>query len=158
MCKGPVSTQSTTGYCRLCINKATASPERSANISASLKRAFAANPEMKARARATIIKNGQTEAAKRSRSEAAKACGLSRHGLKAIAADPSIIAKRAAKQSAVKLAHIPREMREEYKRLRLSKKLTAAEAESVVMEQYEAEMERWRKSLEPSAYKRACHG
>ena len=143
-CAGPVTTQSKSGACKRCSASVSASPEVAAKISASLKRYFT-DPEARQRAKETVIRNGQTEYAMKRRSEVAKRIGLSKMGLAAIT--PEIMRKRAERQSAVALAHIPRELRDEYKRLRKVKKFTAAEAEKVIMDQHEADMARWRKEI-----------
>lgn len=143
-CGGRLGRGNKTGHCKAHINQAMASPERSAKISAGLKRHFVI-PENKERARETCRANCMTEYARQRRQETAKAIGL--HLIGSAAITPEALLRRGAKQSATKLAWCPRELRAEYTHLIRSKKFSAAEAREMILAQHEQDMERFRREL-----------
>lgn len=59
--------------------------------------------------------------------------------------------KTAASLSNTRLAHIPPELRDEYRHLVSIKKFSAAEATAIVTEQHAKDMDRWRKQLAEAA-------
>lgn len=146
ICAKPLSRQNKTGYCKAHVNQAVASPERSAAISAGLKRHYS-DPVNKQRGREAFIRNCQTEHAKQRRSESAKRIGLHLIGKAAIAADPTVLERRARSQSNTKMAWCPRELRAEYKRLVRTKKLPASEARAIILDQHERDMQTFRRDV-----------
>lgn len=145
-CGTPLERRNTSGWCRRHFAP-TRSPETRAKISESRRRLFAADPVRKARqgdlARA---------AANSPKSRIAAVANLtnSRAWIAGNASRPKGSESRllAAKRAALtRLAWCPPELREQYRVLRQKKRVPAAEARSLILEEHEIEMRRWRKSV-----------
>lgn len=149
-CSGPVSRQSKTGRCAKCRNVwINNDPECQRRRVEGIRRGLMEHPERKAAARERIRAAGKLPHARKARSEAAKKARFWEKGNAALVGNTEAIARRAKAQSATKLAWCPAELRGEYRRLRRSKKLTAAEAREIILAQHATDMERFRNRIAP---------
>jgi len=149
ICGTGLYSRNRSGYCAAHVGQ---SPAVRAKNSAAQRLACRANPairEAKRRAgRASASKPGERER----RSQAARQRNLSALGRAALT--PEVYKKIGASLSATRMGWCPAPLRDEYRRLVKSKSIPAAEARKIILEQHEAEMRRWRRSVgveEPAA-------
>lgn len=141
-CKVALGARNKTGYCRNCYN---GSPEKRARLSETVKRNWATNPELRQRYIEAGTRNLSAPLAK------AKALATVRKNRTWEVATKSITQedrmKAARRGTETKLAHIPREMREEYRHLTRTKRYLAADAARIVLEQHARDMEKFRTKI-----------
>ncbi len=153
VCPTVLSSQNRSGYCTRHVSAATArNPEWRAKQKAGAKRALQLNPERLAavRAQLRVVANlPQAVAARRKHCIEAR---LWEQGNAANAARPagSESRKRAGeRQTATRLSWCPPHLRQFYRDLVRTSKLTAAEARTYIEAQNEIELARWRRSITP---------
>lgn len=139
------------GYC---IRHTNGSPEKRAKISAGVTRANLTDPTLRERKRAAAKRQAARPEERARRSEECRKRQMWRLGLAALTAESRAKSGRAC--SATKLAWCPPHLRDEYRTL-TKNKMKAGEARRIILEQHEAEMRRWRRSVgaEPPARPRA---
>jgi len=128
------------GYCRSHI-----SPEARANMTAGLRLKMQSDPEYMQRIIALARANVARPEHRQKLTEAARKSGAWRKALAATTPESyQLAADRAAD---TKLAWCPPEYRDEYRRLKDSKRLRAHEAKSIILAQHEKDMAEFRKRL-----------
>lgn len=140
-CHKELSRQNTTGYCRACWAK---SPEKRAKTASIMLRRWQ-DPELRSRMRAAGIANLNGPGVR----ERANASIKARRVWEIASAHitPEVRAKAVKRGLETKLAHIPRELRGEYKRLTRVKGFSASEASEMIREQHEYDMAQFRAKL-----------
>lgn len=136
------------GLCRSCIAH---DPAIQAKRAEGMRRAFQLRPELLVAATERIRAATKTpEHAERAR-RMMKEGRLWERGVLALGPAGSPVRQRAGKTvSNTRLNHIPRELRDEYRHLVNIKRFSAAEAQSIVLEQHEREIERFRQRIAPT--------
>lgn len=151
-CPKTLSARNKSGYCRQCIPAALAKdPAHREKQRAGIKRGFMANPER--------LEMYRRNAAAASRSPAACLAREVRWlrdkpwiaGNQAARA-PEARAKAAKATRATRLAWCPEHLRPQYLSLIYSKRLKADEARRIILEQHEADMQRFRRQLAAEGY------
>lgn len=137
-CGASLGPKNTSGRCRL-----HPSSETKAKRSASIKRLFATDPDFRARHKASAGR--QTEAGRKSLSDAAKARNLSAIGRRFIT-DESL-RKIGKTNRDLSLAHIPSEYRDLYSELRRKHRVSVAEALAAVEQQQATDAARFRREV-----------
>jgi len=128
------------GYCRAHI-----SPEARANMTAGLRRKMQTDPEYMQRIIALARANVARPEHRQKLTEAAKRSGAWRKALAATTPESYILAgKRAAD---TKLSWCPPEYRDEYRRLKDTKRMRAHEAKALILAQHEKDIEVFRRKL-----------
>ena len=146
-CAAPISHKSR-GRCRPCAARATAArPEHAAKISEALRRRYASDPAFRARLSAhlrSVAEPGETKAA-RAREQRLWERG---HAARWASAPPGSAARAEAGRriSAGKLAHIPADVRAEYRHL-VRRGFAAAEAERIVRAHQATDLARFRRDI-----------
>lgn len=143
-CRRPIGSRNKSGYCRAHVSAAMAAdPAHREKQRAGIKRKLAADPTYLdgLRKRARALSNDPEINAKRS---AIFVQGRYWEIGTEVARDPAIRLKAARASSATKLAWCPAHLRDHYRFLVNSKRMKAAEARAIIMDQHEAEMRRWR--------------
>ena len=140
-CNTPITKRSKSGLCCPCMRK---DPEINARKSASVRKAYQTNPEYKAQQRARLVEQNRSE---RMRALAGKRAKELRIWEKAKDAMTPEVRKRAGIAiSARRLAHIPPELRDEYRTL-TSRHWHKEEATRIILDKYERDMEAFRRKL-----------
>lgn len=142
VCSAPLSPRNASGYCTRCQNR---QPGKRAKIAAAVRRSYQLNPELRVIRRASAVKNARDPEINARRSAAARRDRLWEKGV--AARTPETYAKIAATQRAASLAWCPPHLREDYRRMMRCQRFKAAEARSLILEQHEAEMRRWRRGV-----------
>ena len=141
ICETPLYSGNTSGYCRKCWNK---SPEKLTKQAETMRRRWR-DPETRERLKAAGTANLNAPGVRASAIASVKARRTWEIASQHITtADRARGARRALE---TKLGHIPRELRDEYRRLTRGKKLLAAEASDMIREQHERDMARFRARL-----------
>lgn len=136
-CGVAITRHSRSGQCRTC---AMSSPEVCERRTAGIRAAYRHNPDFLERQRRWMAElNRQPEARARS-GEQARRIKLWEYGLPKMM--PEVRARQGKTLSDRRLAHIPEEVREEYRSL-VARDFTAAEAERIVTEHLAREVERF---------------
>ena len=145
VCSGRIGPRNQSGYCVKCFNRHGMPEGHAARVSAGMKRLFARDPvyldEVRQRAR-SLIANGIGREARREAAIRINLWGLARGNQ-----TPESRAKAGRSISATRLAWCPAELRGEYKRLVRSKKIPAAEARVLILEQHEKDMVEFRRKI-----------
>lgn len=141
-CEKELYRYNTSGYCRPCWSK---SDEKRARTSATVKRHWRENPELRERYRQAGIRNLMAPGVQEKRIQAVKDNRTWEIASQYIT--PEARQKANIRAQETRLGHIPREYRDEYRRLRRSKQMTAAEAAEVIRQQHETDMARFRAKL-----------
>lgn len=141
VCESELYRQNKTGYCRKCWNT---SDEKRAKISATMREHWR-NPELRAMYSEAGARNLSTPGAREKAVEIVK-----QRRTWEIAS--SHITPEARKRGTIRamntrLADVPREYRDEYRRLRRSHRMSREEAIEMIRQQQETDMERFRRKL-----------
>lgn len=148
-CGKALSRRNRSGYCTSHVSAANAAkPEWREKQRAGVRRALHLNPERLAAHRRHLAEYGRNPEVIERKRQRAKDIGLSKLGQAHLSRHPELLAMRGKKQSDSKLAWCPREARDQYKRLVRSKKIPAAEARVMILEQHERDMAAFRRKLE----------
>lgn len=142
ICPATLDPRNRTGYCARHHNQ---SPEKRRKISESLKRGHMLNPEWREQRRRAAKLAAQDPANRERRAQLCRERRLWELGVKGHT--PETRARIAATQRARKMAWCPPHLRDEARRLNQKQKIPAAEVRKIILEQHEAEMRRWRRSV-----------
>jgi len=155
-CPRTLGTRNKTGYCVKCWPKVawTVAKERDPDFEArriaGIKRSLQENPERLAKMKAAFLIAAKTPHARAMRSAAAKRDQLWKVGQKALAADPTALARRGATLSNTRLAWCPVDMRQNYRDLVRRYKIPAPQAKAMILEEMAAATRRAHGNLAPS--------
>ena len=141
-CDKTLGPKNASGLCRTHFNQQPVSDETRAKRRATTLAMLAANPDLRERRRAAAAEAARRPDVRAARSARAKASRLWEHSIGKMTREQLDARNRAV--SAARLAHIPSDYREEYRRLVKRKGFSAAEAEAMIITQYEADKARWR--------------
>jgi len=146
-CSQPIGARNKSGYCRSHISAAlAATPEHRARQVAGIKRKLATDPVFLdgLRRRAKVL--SLDPAINEQRSRVFLAGRYWEIGNEA-ARDPAVRAKAGRAASATKLAWCPAHLRPHYQFLIRTKRMKAAEARAIILDQHDTEMARWRREV-----------
>lgn len=143
-CQQPISARNRSGYCRSHVSAVLAAdPAHRERQRAGIKRKIAADPTyldgLRRRAR-TLSDDPAINAARSRRFTEGRYWEA---GTKA-ARDPDVRAKAGRAASATKLSWCPAHLRPHYRFLVRTKRMKAADAREIIVDQHETEMRRWR--------------
>ena len=140
-CPATINPRNQSGYCRKCWNR---SPDKRAKTIEACKRAWR-DPAT----RAKYVEAGKRNLNLPGVREKALAVLIERKTWEIARQHitPEHRAKAARRGNDTKLAHIPRELRDEYKRLTRSLRYSAEEASALILDQHERDMARFRARL-----------
>lgn len=145
-CQAPITRQSKTGMCKPCALQARNSdPEFQERRIKSVKLAFMLRPELGASRRAAMIEINKSPEHRANTSRRNKEINSIAFARKGRSQEASVRGGKTL--SARKLAHIPPEYRDEYRRLVDSKRMTAKEASAIILAQHNKDMADFRRKL-----------
>ena len=140
-CRTPITKRSKTGLCCPCMRK---DPDINARKSASVRKAYQANPEYRDQQRARLIEHNRSERMRELAGKKAKELRIWELGKDAMT--PDVRRRAGVTISARRLAHIPPELRDEYRAL-TSRRWHKAEATELVMELHRSRMAKFIEKL-----------
>lgn len=150
-CSKPLSRKNRSGYCKHHVSAAKAQdPAWREAQRVGAKRALQVNPERMEALKARVRARNASPEHRAWAADRARQIGLHAIGQQS-ANNPESIAKRAASSAATKLAWCPPHLREQYRHLLYSKKIPAAEARQMILEQEAAEVAALRRRMEQFA-------
>lgn len=151
-CPAPITRQSKSGYCRSCSNIVkSADPEFQAKRIAGIRRGLALNPERREAYRARVIEIGKLPHATEARRKKALELNLSAIGRAALVGDAAARERSGKRRTETLMAWCPPELREDYRRLVYSCKMSAAEAREIILAQHDKDMRDFRRKLAAAA-------
>lgn len=140
------------GYCTRHVSAAVATdPQWREKQRSGAIRALQENPDRLTRLRERARIHGQLPQAIEGRRRHAIESRIWERGHATIAADPEIRARAGRRQSATKLGWCPNDLRGAYRQLVHSKKVPAAEARRMILEQHERRMVAFRNRMEAAS-------
>lgn len=147
-CAKQISAQSKTGMCQPCSTRAlNADPSFQERRLAGIRRKIKTDPAHVARLRERIIAAGKLPQAVEARRNSMKMCRVWERARGGPPAGSPERIRAGQRQSETKMAWCPRELRDDYRRLVHSKKIPAAQARGLILEQHERNMAKFRRSI-----------
>jgi hypothetical protein len=147
-CAAELSARNKSGYCKRHVSAANAAdPAWREKQRAGAIRAVRDNPERLAQLRKGIVAAGKLPQAVAARRKRCIEERLWERGHQALQADRSHWARGGRRGSETKLAWCPPELRDEYRKMTISYRYSAAESRKMIEDHHEVAMERWRRSV-----------
>jgi len=147
-CSAPITRQSKTGRCRVCANRwMTKQPGFEERRRAGIRWGMMEHPERKEAMRARLREVAQLPHATEARRARALEMRLWEKGHACIPAGSEARKRGGRRRSETVMAWCPAELRQTYRELVYRKKLRAAEAKEIILEQHEKDMREFRRSI-----------
>lgn len=141
-CAAPITRYSKTGLCRACVRT---DPDVSARKSAKVRLKYQSDPSYRENQRARTAEHNRSAKMRKLAGEKARAMRIWEKGLACMT--PELRKQAGRTLSAVKLAHIPPELRDEYRAL-TRRRWYKDEATAMIMEMHDKQMQRFLRKLE----------